>query len=250
VLLGASNLTRGIATVLETARRLWGRPLDVQAALGHGRSYGRPSSVFFRELPGILESGLWRALSASQDIPTAALVTDIGNDLLYEEPVEQIAQWIDECLTRLKALDARIAITLLPIENLPTLSPRRFEFFRRLYVPRCRLSLSAVVERVHQLNALVAELAARHDIAGVPQNGRWYGLDPMHITLASRRHAWREIMASWCDDAELPPPAPWSLAYGAYLQTLRPERRRVWGAERYAPQPAAVLRDGTTISLY
>src|SRR5207244_4091136 len=128
-------------------------------------------------------SGLWPALTAADPAPTAALVTDIGNDLLYEEPVEQIAHWVDECLARLTAAGARIAITLLPSENLPTLSRRRFEFFRRLYVPRCGLSLSTVIERVQRLNAAVAEIAARREIITVPQHKTWYGLDPMHITL-------------------------------------------------------------------
>ena len=90
VLLGASNLTKGIGTVVETACRTWGQPLEVHAALGHGRSYGRTTSLLGRQLPGILECGLWPALERTPGVPTAALVTDIGNDLLYGEPVGQI----------------------------------------------------------------------------------------------------------------------------------------------------------------
>ena len=41
VLVGASNLTKGIGTVLPLAEQIWGSPLEVYAALGHGRSYGR-----------------------------------------------------------------------------------------------------------------------------------------------------------------------------------------------------------------
>jgi hypothetical protein len=35
------------------------------------------------------------------------LVTDIGNDLLYEVPVDRIVDWVDQCLDRLKAINAR-----------------------------------------------------------------------------------------------------------------------------------------------
>jgi len=79
VLLGASNLTRGISTAVETARLQWGRPLDVMAALGHGRSYGLASRLLCRTLPSIVECGLWPALAARPPAPTAALVTDVGN---------------------------------------------------------------------------------------------------------------------------------------------------------------------------
>src|SRR5262245_61538357 len=77
VLLGASNLTRGISTAVETAGTLLGRPLEVLAAFGHGRSYGMSNCVLGRSLPGIVECGLWRSLAALPPAPTSALVTDI-----------------------------------------------------------------------------------------------------------------------------------------------------------------------------
>jgi hypothetical protein len=58
VLLGASNLTLGLGTVLSTIRNPSPAPLDILAAPGHGRSYGATSRVLCRELPGILQCGL------------------------------------------------------------------------------------------------------------------------------------------------------------------------------------------------
>ncbi len=147
VLLGASNLTKGIGTVLETASRLWGRPLSVFGALGHGRSYGRTSSLFGRALPGILECGLWEELARWPAMPTAALVTDIGNDLLYEEPVEEIVRWVGACLDRLAAINARTVVTLLPVENLAGLSRARFTFMRTIFFPHSRITLDEVARR-------------------------------------------------------------------------------------------------------
>ncbi len=101
VLLGASNLTRGVSTVIETAAAYWGRPLEVFAALGHGRSYGAASSVMGRELPGIVQCGLWEDLRRQGAAATAALITDVGNDLLYGAPPEVIADWVQQCAERL-----------------------------------------------------------------------------------------------------------------------------------------------------
>ena len=50
VALGASNLTRGFATVVSSAQSAWGTRVEVMAALGHGRSYGARSQLVFRAL--------------------------------------------------------------------------------------------------------------------------------------------------------------------------------------------------------
>ena len=85
VAIGASNLSRGLAGLVTTVRR---RRIgsDILVAAGHGRSFGVTSRVAWRRLPSILGCGLWRAidrLNPAGDRPVAAIVTDIGNDLLY-----------------------------------------------------------------------------------------------------------------------------------------------------------------------
>ena len=121
ILLGASNVARGISALTGTARAIWGQPLEVFAAFGRGRSYGLPSRVLVRELSGIVQCGLWDAVGRRDRLPTAALVTDIGNDLIYGRSVDEIAQWVDTCLARLNALEARTVVTGLPIDNLASL---------------------------------------------------------------------------------------------------------------------------------
>src|SRR5262249_14377181 len=101
VVLGASNLTRGFPALLRVARGAWGDGLEVFGALGHGRSYGKRSHVLFRGLPGILESGLWPQLEAQPRLPGRALLTDVGNDILYHVPVDTILAWVAECVARL-----------------------------------------------------------------------------------------------------------------------------------------------------
>ena len=89
VAIGASNLTRGFQTVVATARTAWGPDVQVVAALGHGRSYGADSAFLFRRLPGILQSGIWQQLESTPAVPTKALVTDVGNDIVYGFPPER-----------------------------------------------------------------------------------------------------------------------------------------------------------------
>ncbi len=250
VLLGASNLTRGISTVLETACRIWGRPLEVFSAWGHGRSYGRDSTILGRQLPSILECGLWQELARRPKRPTAGLVTDIGNDLLYEEPVEQIVLWVQECLDRLAALNARTVVTLLPVENLLTLSRARFHLMRTIFFPHSRIGLDEVGRRAHALNDAVRRLAAERGFGLASHRPAWYGFDPIHIKPRHRSLAWREILASWSGTSVMAEPARSSMARTLYLCSRTPERRRVLGFEQRGHQPAARLNDGTTVAVY
>src|SRR5262249_4226670 len=117
ILLGASNLVRSLSTVVETARLTWREPVEIMAAIGHGRSYGQYSAVFGRKISGIFPCALWKDLQARAPLPTTALVTDVGNDLLYEVPVELIVEWVDGCLEHLAAVNANTVVTQLPMDS-------------------------------------------------------------------------------------------------------------------------------------
>ena len=141
VLLGASNLVRNIATVVQTACAAWGGPANVLMAAGHGRSYGRASCVFGRTLPGIVECELWQTLARQPAVPTAALVTDVGNDILYGAEESTIALWVEFCLIQLRLAGARIVMTELPLDNLRNLQAWRFRLFRTVLFPQSRFDL-------------------------------------------------------------------------------------------------------------
>lgn len=253
ILLGASNLTRGLATVLQTVRNTWGTPVDVLAALGRGRSYGMQSRFLMRSLDGILDCGVWSAIAAHRErgaAPTAALVTDIGNDILYGSSVRIITDWVAEALDRLLLAEARVCITQLPIANLATLSPRRFELCKKILVPQCPLRLTEVCTRVEQLNEAVIALAAARKIPIVAQRAEWYGLDPIHLRYRAWPSAWREIMSPWIEGRELPTQARNRFWTTWRYQLFLPEKRHLFGADRFHAQPAYVLRDGSTLELY
>lgn len=249
VLLGASNVTRGLSTVVETACRVWGRPLDLLAAVGHGRSYGMKSTVLVRTLPGIIECGLWRALAARPLAPTAALVTDIGNDLFYGASPDQIAGWVEQCLDRLAAVEATIVMTRMPVCNLDHVRDWQFRLVRSVLFPGCRLTLAELAERALTLDARLVEIARQRGCRTVEPQACWYGFDPIHIKRQHWRGAWGEILAPWSAEQECPP-ATTSLRRWLTLSRLTPERRWWCGREQRRQQPCGHLSDGTRVSLY
>jgi hypothetical protein len=249
IALGASNLTRGLRVVVETARQLSPGPLEVFTALGHGRSYGTRSRFLARELPGILECGLWRAIEGRPARPTTALVTDVGNDVLYGADVSLILAWVGETLLRLRRLGATTVLADLPVFNVERLSPLGFALFRSILVPSCRLSLAEVGARAAEVNSGLAPLAARHGATLMHLRPEWYGYDPIHMLSRHWTRAWQTILLAAFPAIEPPTlsrsPREWLRLYRA-----RPEQRWLFGREQRHRQPALQLPDATTVWIY
>jgi hypothetical protein len=250
ILLGASNLTRAIGTVVETALGLWGGPLEVLAALGHGRSFGLRKAVLWRELPGITTCGLWQALKNGPVLPAAALVTDIGNDLLYEVPAPEIVDWLQWCLDRVQNASDRVVLTSLPLFALEGLNRARYTLLRRIIFPNSRLTLEALVERSHALDRRLREIARARGLRLVEPRREWYGLDRIHFQMRHWARAWGDILAPWAEQVPLSRASRPSFWRWLYLRRLRPELRWLFGKEQRQAQPAGLLSDGTTIAFY
>ena len=251
VVLGASNVSRGLARLAAIARRRATSPLDLFVTAGHGRSYGVNSRVAARRLPSILGSGLWRGLEreqtpADESCRTLALVTDIGNDLLYGFPAGQVAGWVREAVRRLAERGGPITITRLPLASLETVGPARYRVLRTCYVPGCRLPLAALKEAAADLDARIAAVAADYAATLIEQPGEWYGLDAIHVR---RRH----LDALWhaaCDAWDLPAaPARSGWRDWAMLGSRAAEVRSLARRIRYTPQPA-VSRGDLRLWLY
>src|SRR5437764_15396038 len=101
ILLGASNLSRSFPTVVATVRQTWSEPVEIMAAMGHGRSYGQDSWFLGRKISGIFPCALWLDLQNRPRLPTAALITDVGNDILYGISTDRLLDWVEHCLVRL-----------------------------------------------------------------------------------------------------------------------------------------------------
>ncbi len=203
ILLGASNVTLAFPRLWHGLLRAWPEPLELFAAEGHGRSFGNWSRVGPRGLPGIVSCSLWDTLdtqpTASTERPRA-IITDVGNDLLYGVEPDQIAAWIETCLQRLQTLKARIVVTSLPVASVQTLTRSRFEFWKSLLFPGSQMSFDEVEPQMLRLNQSVADLARTYGAVFVENRGEWYGVDPIHIRRRCRATAWREILASWFDE--------------------------------------------------
>lgn len=249
VVLGASNVVRCISTVVETAQLVLDGPVDFFAAIGFGRSYGMTSRVLARSLPGIIDCGLWSDLACRPRAPTFALLTDIGNDIVYGADVERIAGWVEQCLERLTPICERIVITELPLDSVSRLGPLRFHLFRTCFFPTSRISFHDARSQSQSLNSRVVDLANRYGASIKVPKREWYGFDPIHIRMRYWPIAWQEILSAWRDDVHQQR-AKGSIIRWLKLHRQRPLSRQMLGIHQQRDQPTCKLRDGSTISLY
>lgn len=241
VLLGASNLKMGFPQVLACLPG----PVEVLSALGHGRSYGMWSRLaWVRQLPGIVQCGLWQELERRPRLPTVAAVTDVGNDLLYGAPVPAIAGWIATCLERLARQDAEIVLGLLPLASLENLSAFRYHLVRQILFPGRRAApWSALLADARELNERLRGLGLEHGARLVEPSPSWYGIDPIHVRRSMRSKAWNEILRhpQLAGEGELT---------GGRLPLFGAAELRLFGVPLRNPQPVCRWKDGSTVALY
>jgi hypothetical protein len=234
-----------LPAIVAAARAAWGGDVQVFAAIGHGRSYGAPSRVLARTLPGILASGLWRAIASLPAAPTRAVVGDVGNDILYGFSAERILAWVAEAVGRLQRVTRDIVLTDLPMAGIRRLSPAKFLLLRSILFPCSRLPLSQVKQTAERVSAGLAELSGAGGMRRVHLKPAWYGFDPIHIRPSSWPSAWPEILGiPGAARAEIPLPE------ALRIYRLPPERRSLLGWRRFTPQPGVRTGAGGRLWLY
>lgn len=249
VVLGASNVARGISTLVRVAQQKFGKRIEIFFAAGHGRSYGEKSMALGRGLPGITECGLWKSLDLAPSLPTTALLTDIGNDIVYGSSVETIAEWVGCCLERLRPHSERLFITELPLESIASIGSLRYRIFRSIFFPKSCLDLATVHQRAALLNDQIIALALQNKVQLLSPRQHWYGIDPIHILSRYREEAWKTMLD--LDEAErMKEPLGESLMRSVSLHLLRPQQRSIFGIEQHCEQPAGRFSDGTTVAIY
>ena len=150
-------------------------------AYGHGRSFGIKSTVLLRSLPGILECGLWEALDEKPASPTFALITDIGNDVMYGVEPSRIADWVETCIDRLQMHGATIVMTGLPMKGLRRLRKWEYAIVKGVLFPRHPISFIQAIDRAEQVNEDITRITTHRGVTRIEPSIEWYGLDPKPV---------------------------------------------------------------------
>jgi hypothetical protein len=185
VMVGASNLTISLPVAIKLIMDFIEGPKSIFVAHGPGRSYLKRAGLPMFRFQGISICPLFDNLeTATNNIAQAkiyALVTDIGDDLLYNQKPKNIAKGVEKVLNRLNNLGAEIAVTPPPMVSINNLSQKRYYFLRSFYYPFCHISYSEIMVNVSLLTNLINELCFKYKVKLLNQNPNWYGFDRIHL---------------------------------------------------------------------
>jgi hypothetical protein len=222
---------------------------ELFVAAGHGRGYGVNTRVAARRLPSILGSGLWRRLDRQDGAAPAALVTDVGNELLYGLTAEQVASWVRECVRRLADRGATIAITRLPVASIAAVGRVRYRALRTFFVPGCRLSLTDLKRAATRLDAELQAVARDFGAEVIEQPTKWYGFDTLHVRRRHLDDLWDVACTAW-GFPSAQSSAKSTVTDWMKIGTKAAEVRSLGGVMRFTRQPVLKLPSGGTLSLY
>lgn len=249
MIIGASNVTRGLPSLIYLCQKHFNRPIEFLIAAGHGRSLGLSTQVLVRKLPSILECGLWEKLSSENNIPTYALVTDLGNDLAYNIAVPQILEWFNELLQRLHLAGSKIVFATPPLSEIQKLKRLQFNIIRSILFPTSKLKFENVIQFAQDLDAGAKKNLNFFSGAFVIPKSEWYGLDPIHILRWKLPIAWQEYVQLWPSSEVDNEPSCFQPEHVSGWK-LEPEKRWLFRFPKNVAQPAVILSNGSTVSLF
>jgi hypothetical protein len=232
------------------ARDVISSRLAIHAAMGFGRSYGKDSGFMGKKFSGIFFSRLWDDYEKETCASTLAFVTDIGNDLAYEEPSERIMEWVEACVTRLAHQGARVALTNVPIEVLRSMSCARYELLRTLLFPKCKLAWPVILGRAEELHERLALFAKVQKMPIFTVPNAWYGFDPIHPRSSRLADYWRAMLALSVTPGQVNESRSKTLGSYWRIRTLSTPDLRRPASNGHFLSSRAILADGSSIALY
>lgn len=195
VLLGASNLSLGwFALARHMQACLHPRPMEFMVAAGPGRAYRASGGLLNIVYPPVQSSEIFEAARRKSEsgYRVIALVTDIGNDIMYGVSAEQLIGTIQQVFDQLRSVHADIFFTTLPAAFERGIHPIRFYILRTLLLPASRVSYDEAMAAIIQVNQYLREAASQEGHL-IPDVDRFLGFDEIHYGWLRAQHAWSHI---------------------------------------------------------
>lgn len=195
VLLGASNLSRGcFAFARHMKVCLYPRKVEVLIASGPGRAYCVSGGLLNITYPPIQSSDIFNVAQRKREsgYRVVALVTDIGNDIMYGVSADQVIEVVQQMFDKLQSMDAEIFYNTLPVAFEKGVHPIWFYILRSVLLPFSRVSYDEAVSGIIAVNDFIrqCDLKQGHLIQGMD---RYLGFDEIHYGWLRAHSAWSHV---------------------------------------------------------
>jgi len=243
LLIGASNVTRGLGVLVEEVLARSQTPWRFVVAAGHGRALAVGSRFLFRGLPALEQCGAWDEISRCRlDSRSRLLVSDLGNDIVYGVAAGRVAEALDRLLGSVAQRFGAGLVLGLPLKTLSRFSERRLRWWKQVLFPLHRTPLSWILRESEKLDLLLRRWCEDRRLRYLVPRPEWYGRDPIHFQPA---RGFCSIAEEILGNQRPAAPVKWRppLLIPWHCSTLG-------GWSRTRSQPGTRLEDGSTVSWY
>jgi hypothetical protein len=195
ILLGASNLSRGCFAFSKHMKAcLHPRPVEVLIASGPGRAYYASGGLLNVVYPPIYSSDIFEVAhnKSESGYQVVALVTDIGNDIMYGVSTEKVIETLQQVFARLQSMNAKIFYTTLPVAFEKGDRPAWFCLLRSLLFPRSTVSYDEAIAGIIEANQFLRKYDSEHSHS-IPDMDCYLGFDEIHYGWLCAHNAWSHV---------------------------------------------------------
>ena len=208
IFLGASNLARsfyGLKCCI--TRCVFPRPVSFIHAMGPGRGYIRQGGICNAVYPPILNCNILKAAHKKRknNQQIVALITDIGNDIMYGVSTEEIIGGLKSLFRDLSELEANIFITSIPIDLKKDVGEFYFRILRQVFFRNSLVEYHQASEAVQMVNKFILQ-SLKKNIIAINGMKQFCGIDKIHYSLFKSRSAWSHIAGNLTDTLNINAP--------------------------------------------
>ena len=195
ILFGASNLARSFYGLkLSIKRCIHPRSANFIHAMGPGRGYLSQGGILNTTYPPIIDCGILESIQKirkpNQQI--IALITDIGNDIMYGIHSEKIIEGLQSILDTLGEVTKNIFITPIPINLKNDIGEFYFRVLRCIFFPKSSIKYSQTLESIKIINQFILH-SSNKKITIINGMEQFSGLDKIHYSFFKSHLAWAHI---------------------------------------------------------
>ena len=196
IFLGASNLARsfhGLKYCIE--RCIFPRPASFVHAMGPGRGYVSRCGILNAIYSPILGCGILEAVRNKKikDQSVVALITDIGNDIMYGVSSEKIINGLQYLLNSLGEFKTNIFITSIPVDLENDISELHFHIIRQIYFPKSPVKYSQTSNNIKAINKFILQ-SSNKKITVINDMKQFCGIDKIHYSIFKSQPAWSHVV--------------------------------------------------------
>ena len=220
VFMGASNLARGYGALTHClVRSLAPASVEFLHAMGPGRGYCAEGGIFNVTYPAIVSSGILESARehAEKARLVLALITDIGNDIMYGVPVDEITACLDTLLQELNALDAEVFVHPIPLDFSEDVSKRQFHILKSIFYPHSAIDYEKAKAAVTTVNDFLRAKAGGR-IHLLPSAKDFCGVDKIHYSIFRSHKVWSVVANAML--RILARPEPGEIGLGSSVNSL------------------------------